>query len=56
MYFAILKTQAPIFIVIELDFCAGRRGIIDNKHVGSPNTLVISFALLAGVINWLYPS
>jgi malonate transporter len=49
MHFVILKTLAPIFVVIGLGFFAGRRGIIDNKHVGALNTLVMSFALPAAI-------
>jgi hypothetical protein len=30
MHFVILKTLAPIFIVMVLDFFPGRRGIIEN--------------------------
>jgi malonate transporter and related proteins len=49
MHFAVLKTLAPIFIVIGLGFFAGRRGIIDNKHVGALNALVMTFALPASL-------
>jgi len=49
MHFVILKTLAPIFVVIGLGFFAGRRGIIDNKHVSALNTLVMSFALPAAI-------
>jgi malonate transporter len=49
MHFVILKTLAPIFVVIGLGFFAGRTGIIDNKHVGALNTLVMRFALPATI-------
>jgi len=49
MHFAILKTLAPIFIVIGLGFFAGRRGIIDNKNVSALNALVMTFALPASL-------
>ena len=49
MHFVILKTLAPIFIVIGFGFFAGRQGIIDNKHVGALNALVMTFALPASL-------
>jgi malonate transporter and related proteins len=49
MHLVILEALAPIFIVIGLGFFAGRRGIIDNKHVAGLNTLVMTFALPASI-------
>jgi malonate transporter and related proteins len=49
MHLVILGALAPIFIVIGLGFFAGRRGIIDNRHVPGLNALVMTFALPASI-------
>jgi malonate transporter len=45
----ILMALAPIFFVMALGFFAGRRHVVDNLHVGTLNTLVMSFAVPASM-------
>lgn len=50
MAHAILVALTPIFFVMTLGYCAGRFGMVDNHHVASLNTLVMSFALPASIL------
>ncbi|MCS0497277.1 AEC family transporter [Ancylobacter sp. MQZ15Z-1] len=45
----ILLAIAPVFFVMALGYGAGRLGVVDNRQVGSLNTLVMSFALPASM-------
>jgi malonate transporter len=42
----------PVSFVMALGFLAGKRRIIDNRNVGSINSLVMG---LAGVLRWFIP-
>ena len=49
MLHVILMALAPMFFVMALGYVAGRRGTIDNHHVGELNALVMNFALPASL-------
>jgi malonate transporter len=46
---AIVLALVPIFFVLALGYLAGRRGTVDNTHVGSLNTVVMSYAIPASL-------
>ena len=46
---AIVLALAPVFFVLGLGYVAGRRGMVENHHVETLNTLVMSFALPASL-------
>ena len=45
----IVLALAPVFFVLGLGYVAGRRGMVENHHVETLNTLVMSFALPASL-------
>lgn len=51
MTHVILLALAPIFFVMALGYWAGRTGRVDNRQVGSLNSLTMSFALPASLFS-----
>ncbi|MFJ5488731.1 AEC family transporter [Hansschlegelia beijingensis] len=45
----IVLALAPVFFVLGLGYVAGRRGMVENHHVESLNTLVMNFAVPASL-------
>jgi malonate transporter len=45
----ILMALVPIFFVLLLGYFAGKYGVVDNAHVGSLNTVVMSYAIPASL-------
>lgn len=45
----ILLALVPIYFVLLLGYTAGKRGVINNTHVGELNTVVMSYALPASL-------